>query len=114
MKINIIIVQYIMFLVFIVIVIGKIIAISTSKIKNKIAIRKNWMENGKRADAFGSNPHSNGDIFSRFIIFFFEIIVHKVIITIEIIDDIIIDIMILNITFSCLKIFWLEVKYNNL
>jgi len=44
--------------------IGKMRVISTSKIRNKTARRKNWMEKGERADFFGLNPHSNGDIFS--------------------------------------------------
>jgi len=44
--------------------IGRIRVISTSKIKNKTARRKNWIEKGARADFFGLNPHSNGDIFS--------------------------------------------------
>lgn len=48
-----------------VIIIGRMMAISMSKIKNKIAIMKNWMENGIRDDLWGSNPHSKGDIFSR-------------------------------------------------
>jgi hypothetical protein len=38
---------------------------STSKIRNKIVIRKNRSENGNRAETFLSNPHSKGDIFSR-------------------------------------------------
>jgi hypothetical protein len=40
-------------------------AISTSKIKKIIAIKKNRRENGKRDELKGSNPHSKGDIFSR-------------------------------------------------
>lgn len=44
---------------------GIIKAISTSKIKKITAIRKNRKEKGKRADLFGSKPHSNGDVFSR-------------------------------------------------
>jgi hypothetical protein len=47
------------------IVIGRSKAISTSKIKKITAIRKNRSEKGSRADLFGSNPHSNGDLFSR-------------------------------------------------
>jgi hypothetical protein len=40
--------------------------------RNKIsAIRKNRRENSSHADFFGSNPHSNGDLFSRSSIFFF-------------------------------------------
>lgn len=44
---------------------GRIKAISTSKIKKIIVIRKNRKENGKREDDLGSNPHSKGDLFSR-------------------------------------------------
>jgi len=47
--------------------------ISTSKIKKTTAIRKNWVENGRRADLIGSNPHSKGEGFSRSINSFFEI-----------------------------------------
>lgn len=46
-------------------IIGNIKAISTSKIKKIMAIRKNRSENGNREELRGSNPHSNGDIFSR-------------------------------------------------
>jgi len=45
--------------------IGKIKVISTSKIKKITAIRKNRRENGVREEDLGSNPHSNGDGFSR-------------------------------------------------
>ena len=44
---------------------GIIIAISISKIKNKTASRKNCREKGSRAELCGSNPHSNGEDFSR-------------------------------------------------
>ena len=66
--------------------------ISTSKIKKITAIRKNRKENGRRADPLGSNPHSNGEFFSRSRMVFLakseEIIITKraiirVIITIE-------------------------------
>lgn len=40
--------------------------ISMSKTMKITARRKKRMENGVRADRVGSNPHSNGDIFSRF------------------------------------------------
>jgi hypothetical protein len=50
-----------------VIIIGKINAISTSKIKKIIAIKKNRIENGVREELKGLNPHSNGDIFSRLV-----------------------------------------------
>lgn len=58
--------------------------ISTSKIKKITAIKKNWSENGIRADDFGSNPHSKGDLFSRSINVFFEMIVAIIIISIVI------------------------------
>jgi len=45
-------------------------AISTSKIIKITAIRKNCDEKGNRAEFFGSNPHSNGELFfSMFIDF---------------------------------------------
>ena len=47
------------------IVIGNRRAISTSKIRKTTAIRKNPNENGNCAELFGSNPHSNGEDFSR-------------------------------------------------
>lgn len=53
---------------------GKINAISTSKIKKIIVIRKKCKENGIRAIDLGSNPHSNGEHFSRSMNDFFEII----------------------------------------
>ena len=40
-------------------------AISISKIKNIKATVKNWIENETRGLDIGSNPHSNGDFFSR-------------------------------------------------
>ena len=36
-----------------------------SKTRKITARRKNRIENGRRALFFGSNPHSNGDAFSR-------------------------------------------------
>lgn len=41
--------------------------ISISKTIKITARRKNRMENGVRAERVGSNPHSNGDNFSRFL-----------------------------------------------
>lgn len=38
-----------------------------------MAIRKKCRENGSRAEALGSNPHSNGDLFSRSRNDFFEV-----------------------------------------
>lgn len=64
---------------FIVKIIGKIKAISTSKIKKIIAIKKNRIEKGKREEFIGLNPHSNGDNFSRSIFFFFDNKVDKII-----------------------------------
>jgi hypothetical protein len=52
-------------------IIGKIRAISTSKIKKIIAIKKNRIEKGKRDEFMGLNPHSKGESFSRSISFFF-------------------------------------------
>lgn len=37
---------------------GKRSAISRSNRRNVIATRKNFMENGRRAELIGSNPHS--------------------------------------------------------
>jgi len=59
--------------VIMVIGIGSSSAISTSKIIKITAIRKNRDENGSRTEFFGSNPHSNGDLFSRSSLIFFEI-----------------------------------------
>ena len=36
-----------------------------SKIMKITVIKKNRDEKGSRAEFFGSNPHSNGDLFSR-------------------------------------------------
>lgn len=72
MKIVDVIVQINKFEKLIIRIIGKINAISTSKIKKIIVIKKKWRENGNREDDFGSNPHSKGDLFSRSIIDFFD------------------------------------------
>jgi hypothetical protein len=56
----------------IIITIGKIKAISTSKIRKIIAIIKNRIEKGRREELDGSNPHSKGDLFSRSIKAFFD------------------------------------------
>lgn len=63
--------------------IGRRRAISTSKIKNTTAIKKNRKEKGSRAELFGSNPHSNGEVFSRSLIVFFDKLVARVIIIIH-------------------------------
>lgn len=54
---------------------GIIRAISTSKIMKIIAIRKNRIEKGIRGELKKSNPHSNGDHFSRQLILFFEVVI---------------------------------------
>lgn len=40
-------------------------AISRSNSRNRMATRKNRIENGSRADPRGSKPHSYGDSFSE-------------------------------------------------
>lgn len=50
---------------------GRRRVISTSKIRKITAIKKNRNEKGRRADPLGSNPHSNGEFFSRSMIVFF-------------------------------------------
>lgn len=62
-------------------VIGSIIEISMSKIKNSVPIRKKWIENGFRGEDIGENPHSNGEFFSRLIFVFFDkmVVIKKVI-----------------------------------
>lgn len=66
-------------------IIGKIRAISTSKIKKIIVIKKKCREKGIRAADLGSNPHSNGEDFSRSINDFLDNIIDKNIIIFEII-----------------------------
>lgn len=78
-----------------VIIIGNNSAISTSKIKKITAIKKNRNEKGIRAEFLGSNPHSNGDDFSRSSIDFLEISVTIIIINID--SRIIVVIMIIKI-----------------
>jgi len=52
------------------------IEISTSKIRNKMATKKNWKENGRWEGFILENPHSNWDHFSFLgVIFFFTICV---------------------------------------
>lgn len=60
-------------------IIGRIKAISTSKIKKIIIIKKKRIEKGNREEFIGSNPHSNGDLFSRSLNVFFERIEAKII-----------------------------------
>lgn len=75
-------------------IIGRIRAISTSKIKKIIAIKKKCRENGSRDEDLGSNPHSNGEHFSRSVTDFLEIIIarkiiikHRLIIIVEIFNN---------------------------
>jgi hypothetical protein len=72
MKKNLVIVQIIILEKFNVIIIGIISAISTSKIKKIIAIKKKCNEKGRREEDFGSNPHSKGELFSRSTIDFLD------------------------------------------
>jgi hypothetical protein len=58
-------------------------AISTSKIIKITAIKKNRNENGSRVEFFGSNPHSNGELFSRSSLIFFEINVVSIIMAVD-------------------------------
>ena len=71
--------------------------ISTSKIKKITAIKKNRKENGRRAVPLGSNPHSNGEFFSRSDKVFFASKEAIIITRVEImkIAETIIDIMII-------------------
>lgn len=71
---------------------GRIKAISTSKIKKIIAIKKKRIEKGRREEFMGLNPHSKGDSFSRSEIFFFPNNVDKNI-TIKAIIKMIVDII---------------------
>lgn len=82
-NISLIIIHDNKFDLYIIIVIGNSSAISTSKIRKITAIKKNRNENGRRADLFGSNPHSNGDLFSRSSIDFFDNNVVNIIIMVE-------------------------------
>lgn len=58
---------------------GTIKIISTSKMIKIIAIKKNCIENGIRAELKKLNPHSNGTIFSRIFILFFETVIEIII-----------------------------------
>lgn len=61
-------------------IIGIKIAISTSKIKKIIVIKKKWIEKAIRGLEWGSNPHSKGEIFSiSFEDFLFKIKAIKII-----------------------------------
>lgn len=52
------------FLIEKIIIIGIKMAISTSKIKKMIVIKKKWIENAIRGLEWGSKPHSKGEVFS--------------------------------------------------
>ena len=65
---------------------GKRRVISTSKIRKITAIKKNRREKGSRADPLGSNPHSNGEFFSRSEIVFLAKVDETVMTIIEIIS----------------------------
>ena len=58
---------------------GNKIAISISKIKKTIAIKKNRIEKGRREVFLGSNPLSKGEAFSRSKVGFLEKRVDKII-----------------------------------
>lgn len=79
--------------------IGSSSAISTSKIMKITAIRKNRDENGSRAEFFGSNPHSNGDLFSRSSLFFLEIRVVRNITAVDSAIVIVVAVMVIIITY---------------
>lgn len=61
-----------MFEILKIIIIGRIRAISTSKIRKIIVIKKNRIEKGNREEFIGSNPHSKGEVFSRSFKVFFD------------------------------------------
>lgn len=72
MKNNVVEVHQIKLEVWKIMIVGRISAISTSKIKKIIAIKKNRKEKGKRAEFIGSKPHSKGEDFSRSITAFLD------------------------------------------
>jgi hypothetical protein len=91
--------------VVIVIGIGSSSAISTSKIMKITAIRKNRDEKGIRAELLGSNPHSNGELFSRSSLFFFEIRVANIITAVDSISVMVAAVMASRITYLVLHKF---------
>lgn len=99
-KNNLVIVQFIKFDVLITIIIGNKRAISTSKIKKIIAIKKNRNEKGNREEFIGSNPHSNGEHFSRSNKVFFDNKVANIITTIVIIKIINVIVDSINIIYT--------------
>jgi len=82
-NIDLMIIHDLIFDVSIVIGIGNSSAISTSKIMKITASKKNRDENGSRVEFFVSNPHSNGDLFSRSSLIFFEISFANIIIAVD-------------------------------
>ena len=92
-----------MFDVVMVIGIGNSKAISTSKIMKITAIKKNRDEKGSRAEFLGSNPHSNGDLFSRSSLFFFEISVVSTMMAIDriiVIVAVVVIVIIIHLVFT--------------
>jgi hypothetical protein len=73
-------------------------AISTLKIMKIPAIRKNCDENGSRAEFFGSNVQSNGDLFSQSSLFFKIIVVNIIMV---------VDSIIVNVAFGVIIIIYL-------
>jgi hypothetical protein len=67
----------------IVIGIGNNNAISTTKIMTIIGIKKNRDEEDNHAEFFETNPHSNGDLFSRSSLIFLEINVVDIIMAVD-------------------------------
>lgn len=74
--------------------------ISTSKIKKIKAIKKKRSENGNRADPWGSNPHSNGEFFSRSLIIFLLSVEERSMMTREISEIKMVVSVVVIITFS--------------
>ena len=103
-----------MFDVIMVIGIGNNSAISTSKIMEITAIKKIRDENYSRADFFSSNPHSNGNLFSRTSLIFFE---NNVVNSIIAIDNEIVTVavvLIINITYLVFHKFldWKSISFS--
>jgi hypothetical protein len=84
---------------------GNSSAISTSKIMKITAIKKKRDEKGSCAEFFGSNPHSNGDLFSRSSLIFFEISVANIIMTDDKIMVIVAAVMVIIIIYLVLHKF---------
>ena len=85
--------------------IGNRRAISTSKIMKITVIKKNRDEKGSHAEFFGSNPHSNGDLFSRSSFIFLEIRVFNIIMAANNRMVTVAAVMIIIITFLVFHIF---------